>query len=62
MASVVSGNGTEKENTGREEQKENPSIDARLTEEKGEAVLPFSKRKHGGSSSNTTCEEISIRE
>lgn len=62
MASVVRDNGKERENTDREEQKENPSIDARPTEAKGEAAPLVSKSKHGGSSSNTTREEISIRE
>ena len=44
--------------TQTEEQRENPSIDARLTEEKGEAALLVSESKHGGSSSNRTSEHV----
>lgn len=55
--------GGRREDSDREEQKENPSVDARPTEEKGEAALLVSKSKHeGSSSSSTTREEISIRE
>lgn len=39
--------GRERENTDGWEQKENPSFDARLTVEKGEAVPLVSKSKHG---------------
>lgn len=62
MPFMGSSNGRERDNKDREEQKENPPTDARLTEEKGKATVLVSRSKHGGSSSNTTHDEISIRE
>ena len=46
--------GRDRENTDRWEQKENPSFDARLTVEKGEAAPLVSKSKHGRAAAAAT--------